>query len=1189
MRKRLFCCVLKTLSASSSNVPVLLLLVLIASSQVSSAQTSGTGALTGVVTDPTGGAVVGAKVIVTSLATRETRTVMSNSRGVYLAPALLPGLYSVEVSMQGFKTLTVPQAKVAVTETGTLNLRLQVGAVMERVTVQATTEALQTQSSALGQVTSGEQVRELPLVTRNFVQIMSLNAGVSADVTNAGELGRGSLGNSGAPIVSNGVSENDNNVQMNGIGVNDLQSSGEFSGGVPVPNPDTIQEFKVQTSQFDAAYGRNAGANVDVVTKGGTNEFHGALWEFFRNDALNANTFFLNLAHQPKAILKQNQFGFDVGGPILHDKLTFFTSYQGTRQRNGLDLNCSSNITTPIGADGVSVLTDDRSPGAIGTLFAGESGIFGGTPVASDGSNINPVALNLLQLKRANGQYLIPSTQTTINGGTQGFSAFSIACPYSENQFMTNGDWNISSKSTLAARFFFSNGITTETLPQSHVGGFSPPGFPVDLTSNFRTLSLTHTYTFSPQVLNQLVVAYHRSLGVFDQTKAFTYSQVGANVPPFDDNIPAINIDFFNSQGMSLGGNGQGTHFAQNNYVLQDSLAWTRGRHNFRFGGGFTRLQNNEVDFHFLGGVFYGSWPDFLLGLDGSANGSGASNVLLSEDLPGLFDRAYRVWEINAYAQDDIKVTPRFTLNLGLRYDHLGDMADDLGRNASFDFSAANPNPPADGTIQGTVLPSNFSGPIPAGARKSDNAFGMNGDGQNTWNPRVGFAWQLPHTDRLVLRGGYGVYHSRFTGQPFFQLIAAPPFAQVRVGGALAPLFGGTYVNATEQVPFELQTPTFPAFEPYSPTTNNTLTVFDPKFRPPIIQHYSLGLQSELTKNTVLEVSYAGARGLHLIRLRSVNQAQIATAANPIRGETTNTLFNLPQRVPFQGFGPSGAQQLESAGASWYNGLLVSLNHRFSHGLRVQGAYTFAKSLATDATTQLGAVSAADDPNGGGVTGDQNNVRQRYGPDGFIRAHRLVVNYTYDFPSPRSGNAFLRQVAGGWSVSGVTTAQTGHHLTAMFVNSTSVYGITTDRASLSGACAPGHYLASGHRYNNYINGACFASPPVVGDEEPPGTCVNPLPDGNCPPLATGFGNSGVGIFDGPGQFDWDIVLVKKFAFRWPREGSALEFRSEFFNAFNHTQFQDPDTFFSDGPDSFGKISDTAVSPRVIQFALKFNF
>src|SRR5258705_274605 len=215
----------------------------------------------------------------------------------------------------------------------------------------------------------------------------------------------------GVPISSNGGTQADNNVQMNGVGINDLQSSGFFSGGVAIPNPDTIAEFKVQTGQYDAAYGRNAGGNVDVITKGGSNNFHGAAWEFLRNEDLNANTFFRSAAGQPRPVLKQNQFGFDLGGPILHDKLFFFTSYQGTRQRNGLDVNCSSSATSP-------PITDDRSANALGQLFAGQRGAIQdalggvGPAIASDGSNINPVALNLLQMKLPNGQYVIPTPQS---------------------------------------------------------------------------------------------------------------------------------------------------------------------------------------------------------------------------------------------------------------------------------------------------------------------------------------------------------------------------------------------------------------------------------------------------------------------------------------------------------------------------------------------------------------------------------------------------------------------------------------------------------------------------------------------------------------------------------------------------------------------------------------------------------
>lgn len=1121
------------------------------------AQTANTGALTGEVTDSTRAVVPGAQITVINEATGEKRVVSSRPDGGYSVPLLPPGKYRVEFVKTGFKMAVETGLQINVTETEKLNIQLTLGAVQEEVTVSAKAELMQTESATLGQVTSGEQINTLPLVNRNYTQIIALNPGVAADVTDSRALGRGDAGNSGAPIVSNGVSENDNNVQMNGIGVNDLQSSGFFSGGVPIPNPDTIEEFKVQTSQYDAAYGRNAGANVNLVTKGGSNEFHGAAWEYLRNDDLNANTFFRNNLKQPRPVLKQNQFGFDFGGPIRKDKLLFFTSYQGTRQRNGLDTNCSSTVTTP-------ALSDDRSAAALGALFAGRTGALGGVAIASNGSNINPVALKLLQLKNANGQFVIPTPQKVDLSQpfeAQGISSFSVPCPFNEDQFMTNGDWRISEKSTLGARFFFANSDTAFTLPGANLGGGTPPGFPVNLTTNFRNASLTHTYLFSPHVLNQLALGYSRTFSIFDQSKVFSYSDVGATVPAFDNTIPAIAIDFGSNTGLSLGGNGQTIQFAQNTYTVQDSFSWTRGRHRFRFGGGLVREQNNQVGFHFLAGQLYLSWPDFLLGLDGAHSGTGLSNILASIDLPGLFDRASRVWEANTYAEDDINVTSRLTLNLGLRYDRLGDIADAKGRNGSFDFALANPNPPAGGTLAGTIVPSNFSGTIPPGVTQIGNEFGIQGDGQNTWNPRIGFAWQLPHTTRFVLRGGYGVYHSRYTGQPLFQQLTAPPFAQLR------QLVLGANVAASAQQPFPLNSPTFPAFVPYSPTTSTAITVFAPNFRPPTTQQYSLGIQSEISRDTVVEISYSGARGTHLIRERSVNQADVASVADPIRGVTTNTLANIAERVPFQGFSPSAAMQLESGGSSWYNALLASLNKRISHGLRVQASYTFAKSLSTDSTSTTG-------PNGGDAIGDQNSPRQRYGPDEFIRRHRLIVNYTYDLPGPNGGGTFRKETLGGWSLVGVTTVQSGENLSLRFTNALNVFGITNDRASLSGKCTPGQYVNSSapNHFQNYVNANCFTTPAVFSADDP---------------RALGFGNSGVGILEGPGQFNWDLGILKNLSLGWPREGAGMEFRTDFFNAFNHTQFANPNVTF--GTPTFGRITDTSVGPRVIQFALKMKF
>ena len=1127
----------------------------------SAAQTAGTGALSGTVTDASGSVIAGAQVRVTSENSGEVRTVTTGAPGSFTVPLLLPGTYRVDVTKDGFRTATVPHAQITVTETNALNIRLEVGQVSEKVFVEAQVAQLQTESSTLGRVTSSEQVETLPLAMRNFTQIIGLNPGVSAEIANAGELGRGGGGNNQDPTVSAGNWASDNNFQMNGVGVNDIQQSGYFSAGVAIPNPDTIQEFKVQTGQYDASYGRNAGANVDVVTKGGTNAYHGAAWEYIRNDDMNANTFFGNSHKQPRAVLKQNQFGGDFGGPIKRDKLQFFTSYQGTRQRNGLDLNCSSTIQE-------APLTNDRSKAALGALFAGQTGLFGGTAIAADGSNINPVALNLLNLKLPNGQYLMPTPQTvntSLPFDSQGSLSFSESCPFTEDQFMANADYEMSSKSKLSGRFFFANSGITYTLPQTNLtAGGSPPGAPVNLTQNFRNFSLMHTYIISPTLLNEAELAFHRIFATFAQAKSFSWSQVGATVVPFDDNIPAIAIDGGGPTGLSLGGNGQNVLIAENTYTFQDSVSWTHGKHNFRFGAGLSREQNNQIGFHYLSGALFLTWADFMLGLPGGAGGNGTpfSNVFLSLDLLGQFDRAYRDWEIWNYVQDDFKATKRLTINLGVRYDHIGDFGDDLGRNSGFDSSLANPNPPAGGTLAGTTVPNNYIGTVPPGVKRLNNNFGLNGIGQNTWNPRLGFAYQMPRThDRVVIRGGYGVYHSRSTGQPFLQLISAPPYGDFRIFQATSA------ASFSLQQPLPLDSPAFPTFIPYSPTTSNAITTFEPNYRPPMVQEYSLGTQTQLTPSLVLEVGYSGARGSHLINIRSINQAGLASATNPIRGETTNTLANLPLRAPFEGFSSNSMTQIESSGASWYNALLVSLNKRFSHGLQAQVSYTFSRDMATTFGSTTG-------PNGGAVYGNQNVPGSRYGLDNFIRPHRLIINYSYQLPKPRGDNSFVQQALGGWSVQGVTTYQTGHYLSITNTNGASVYGIATDRAQLTGKCTPSQYLTSGSitsKLSDYINATCFEAPLVVGA------------DG----VATGFGNSGVGILQGPGELNFDFSLIKLFPLHKLRDSANLEFRSEFFNIFNHPLFQDPDTNFGDP--TFGQITNTYGNPRIIQLALKLTF
>jgi len=345
------------------------------------AQTASTGAVAGTITDQSGAGVGGAIVRLTNSSTGEVHEVASSQNGTYLAPLVAPGVYQIEVSKSGFKTIVRTGIRVVVTETRTADVAIQVGEVSERVVISADAEILQTEGAALGYVTDEKSVEGLPLVTRNYTQIMALSPGISADVNDASALGSGT-----ANFSAHGGVIADNNFQMNGLGVNDL-----FFGivQIPIPNPDAIQEFKVQTGQYDASFGRNAGANVDVVTKGGSNQFHGTVFEFFRNDDLNANNFFLNRAGKPRGVLKQNQFGFTLGGPLIKEKLFFFGSYQGTRQRNGLDASCLGDFFTPTEIDDSS---SSRTATALGAAFANQPGALG-PPVASDGSNISTQAV----------------------------------------------------------------------------------------------------------------------------------------------------------------------------------------------------------------------------------------------------------------------------------------------------------------------------------------------------------------------------------------------------------------------------------------------------------------------------------------------------------------------------------------------------------------------------------------------------------------------------------------------------------------------------------------------------------------------------------------------------------------------------------------------------------------------------
>jgi hypothetical protein len=1134
------------------------------------AQTNSTGALVGVALDPSGAYLQNVSIKLVKSDDDETRYATSDERGRFGFLSLSPGTYILRADKARFRSLSLLQLHISVTETIQVDLHFELATRMEQVRVASNPSLTQLDISALGRTVTEQTVSGLPLVTRNFAQISGLSPGVISGVYNAGELGIGGtalsqVGQSNDGLFVHGARSYDNNWQLDGVSVSDVLSTSSASGGIPIPNPDTLEEFKVQTGLYNAAFGRAGGSNVSLVTKSGSNEYHGSVFEFLRNNVLNANDYFLNETSQPRPTLKQNQFGFVLGGPIQVEKLLFFGSYQGTRQVNGVAagqtrIACNASLSEP-------PLTTDRSPAALGSLFGGMTGSLGGIAVNPDGSNINPAALALLNFKLSNGNFLIPTPQTIDRSkpvASQGFSVFSGPCHFGEDQFLFNVDYIPSQKDQFATRFFLANDNQTVTFPGNgmnptgNVAGFSSPD-----RANYFVGSITYRHVLSSTKLNEARIGFVRTRSATGAETPLAWSDIGVSEGTMNEQNELPTLLILGSVSMVPA---FPRTYTQNSFVLSDAFSLLKGPHALQFGGSITRLIDPLSFAGFDSYVEFLSWPDFLLGLSAAGNGTGTfSNVFESADAFGLFNREFRAWETSAFAQDAYRVIKTLTLNIGLRYERPGQFGDRLGRSSSFDVSKADTNPPAGGSLDGNIVASNFPGFLPPGVTRVNNIYGTYGAGQNTVGPRVGFAWQiLPRTDRFLLRSGYGIYYSRPTGQSFTASVLAAPFALTRTSIGLAN------ANASFQTPFAQPFPTaasFPLFVPYSPATNSSVNVLAPSFRPAMTQQFSLNVQAKLRRDWLLEIGYFGARGTHQQRFRSLNQALDASPENPIRGITSNTLANIGSRVPIPGIRADGLRETESEGSCWYNGLEGSLTKHLSHGLQFLASYTFSKTLDTDGANVNGTSA------GNTLTlGDQNSSEQRWGRASFDRTHRFIFSGTWTLPGP--SRRIEHAVLAGWSFAAVATIQSGTALTIAYTNADNVFGISEDRAEISGQCTKGQLVRRGpvtSKLSGFFDASCFTAPPVIGA------------DG----VGSGFGDSATGIVDGPGQANLDLAVSKQILTRRPREGGSFQLRAEFFNSLNHSQFSNPDTNFASP--TFGEISSTAVNARVGQVAIRYSF
>jgi len=1156
------------------------------------AQTPGTGAVSGIVADPSGRPVDGAEVTATSDAMGMSRVVKTAGGGVFHVPVLPPGTYSISVSASGFATAVSPKVEVTTSETTSVHVDLQVAGAKASVNVTATSTVLDTEGSTLGGVVDEAAIRGLPLSTRNYTQILGLSPGVIADLPTPTVLGNGTQN-----VATQGATPTANNIQFNGIDANNLLENSaataqNYEIGTAVPAPDTILEFHVQTANYDAAYGRGSGANVDLISRAGSNHFHGEIWEFARNNVFNANDFFSKLAGQSRADLKQNQFGGAIGGPVLQDRAFFFFTYQGTRQINGLGTTRTAILP---------LFTQDRSATTLGAQFCPDTHInsqgqpsqgyqttAGGAQVACDGSNINPVALAVLNAKLPNGQFAVPSPQAPLPASPGqdasnllpvGISTYHPDAHFNEDQYSANLDQTLSRTNALSERFFFSN--INAQLPFSP-NGANVPGWGTNATGKDTLFVVADTHIFSPNLVNVARLGYTRYDGLAATLNPFTAQQIGIGVPTgtpdASANMPSITVG-----GFAIGDGGTPSDWSvTNSYIGQDTVALTRGRSYMRFG---VEVKHHQVDENqpqqVDGNLMISSLPDFLVGQSASQNLSplGLSNVGLSIAGGGIFRRDERYTDVAAFAQEDLKVTPTLTINAGLRYEIFGAPSEAEGRLTNFDPNLAITGVlPDAGTLRGFTAASNFQGTVPEGVVKTSYS-GYYKTPYGDVSPRLGFAWSLPNTTATVLRGGFGIYFDRHSGNLPEAMLGQTPFAlsQFNSGPPNGP--------ASLQSPFVPVVPPVSAFPIFQPLVNFGFPFIEginPNIKDGKTYEYNLNVQQGLGRNTVFQIGYVGTQSVNRPGQIEFDQALLATPSSPVNGQTVNSLNNAFLRMPYQGLSP-GSLLTDSVLVGNFNALEVSLVRQMSHGLQFQASYTWSKNL--DMVNGEGGLDTFELQL---PTNNQFDLRNSsYGPANDDRAQRVVISGLWTTPRVTTFPTALNYLLNDWQFSGIALIQSGGALSVFDGNAGSVYALlgSQTRAQL----APGNVSlgTKGSLFDRvtktgYLNPAAFTRAP----QAPNSTSI----------ADEDFGNSGVGIVRGPGQHSIDFAAERAFPIR---ESVRLVFRSEFFNLTNTPQFGNPNTSLGYGnplqppvaSSSFGTIlgEQGGPHPRIVQFAAKVRF
>jgi outer membrane receptor protein involved in Fe transport len=928
-----------------------------------------TGNISGYVKDSSGGVVADATVTAKMVEQQAVRTTKTDAEGFYSLLALPPGQYEITFELAGFQRQNQTGLQLTVGQNLRVDSTLQVGNVQSEVTVGAQAPLVDTTAATMSGLIDDQRVQDLPLAGRNVIGLARILPGV-LNVTAPQQM---SSARGGPEMDVNGGRPNMNLFTFNGGYFNNPSRN----TGINFPPPDAIQEIRIQTQNFSAEYGRNPGSQVNVVSKAGTNEFHGAAWEFLRNNNLNARNFFSPTV----PALHQNQFGVAAGGPIKKDRLFVFGTYEGLRDhRQAQTIESFLPTTAERSGDfngSGTTLTDPVDPitNLPLTTASGAPCVLGNTIAAGC---ISPVAQKLLPfLPQQSGSYVALASQ-----------------PRSSNLYMTRADWNQSEKHRVFGSFYYSD--SSQDSPLLAEDGTIPGYMSESIVTNTREAVVNDIYTFNPSLLNQFTFSFLNSGSNQLQGKNVPPSTFGITMPQYP---PTGSLDI-NVGGDFTLGSGYTTQFFSHNYQFKDTMDWIKGRHNFKFGFELLRLQFEQI---FIGSPnvsFNGTrsgdpFADFMLGAFSSVSGDF-----------GVRDTNTLTNAASGFFQDQFKANSRLTVTLGIRYEPFLPWTEKHNR-----INTVVPG------RQSTVIPDAPPGVLFPGDKGVSR--GLAPADLNNFAPRIGLAWDVFGNGKTSVRSAYGIFYESINADSLAQ--ENPPFAGFfnTYNGNIADPFGSTGQIAPPAVLTGhfgcVKINTYPGYScPLFPLPVGGVFT-DLSLRTPYIQEFNFSIQHQLTPSLMIETAYAGKIGIKLEALRTYNPAKFET--DPVTGAPPS-LQNVNDRVIFEPgiLGPVGFL-LGNDFRSWYHSWQTQIIKKFGNGLNVQGSYTLAKSIDTSSTDNLGA-----------QVSNPFNIRADRGRSDWDRRHAFVASWLWNLPF-RFSNHLMNSILGGWTLTGFHTIQSGTPLT----------------------------------------------------------------------------------------------------------------------------------------------------------------